>query len=76
MDFLHRTWAEIDISALKHNFKLIKAQIENSKIMSVVKANAYGHSVEHIAPVLEKLGTDYFAVSNIDEANCIFLRIC
>jgi len=68
MEFLHRTWAEIDISALKHNFKLIKAQIENSKIMSVVKANAYGHSVEHIAPVLEKMGTDYFAVSNIVEA--------
>ena len=68
MNFLHRTWAEIDISALIHNFNLIKNISKNSKIMSVVKANAYGHSVENIAPVLEKVGTDWFAVSNIDEA--------
>ena len=68
MDFLHRTWAEIDLSALKHNFNLIKSKSENALIMSVVKANAYGHSVEDIAPALEKAGTDWFAVSNIDEA--------
>ncbi len=68
MDFLHRTWAEIDISALVHNFKLIKKLTENSKIMAVVKANAYGHSVSDIAPVLDKAGADCFAVSNIDEA--------
>ncbi len=68
MDFLHRTWAEIDLSALKHNFNLIKQKVGNSLIMSVVKANAYGHSVEYIAPFLEDCGTDWFAVSNIDEA--------
>ncbi len=68
MDFLHRTWAEIDLSALKYNFNLIKQKNENTLIMSVVKANAYGHSVEYIAPVLEEIGTDWFAVSNIDEA--------
>ena len=68
MDFLHRTWAEIDLSALKYNFNLIRQKNGNSLIMSVVKANAYGHSVEYIAPVLEEIGTDWFAVSNIDEA--------
>ncbi len=68
MDFLHRTWAEIDLSALKHNFELIKQKAGNSLIMSVVKANAYGHCAEHIAPALEKSGTDWFAVSNINEA--------
>lgn len=68
MDFLHRTWAEIDLSALNHNFKLIKEKTDGSLIMSVVKANAYGHSVEDIAPALESFGTDWFAVSNIDEA--------
>ncbi len=68
MNFLHRTWAEIDISALVHNFKIIKESASNSKIMAVVKANAYGHSVTEIAPVLEKEGADYFAVSNIEEA--------
>ncbi len=68
MDFLHRTWAEIDLSALKNNFKEIKKSVGDAKIMSVVKANAYGHSVYDIAPVLEKCGSDCFAVSNIDEA--------
>ena len=66
--FLHRTWAEIDLNALVHNFNLIKEMAHESKIMAVVKANAYGHSVSDIAPALDKAGTDYFAVSNIDEA--------
>ena len=68
MDFLRRTWAEIDLDALKHNFKTLKETSNKSKIMAVVKANAYGHCAEYIAPVLEQCGTDYFAVSNIDEA--------
>lgn len=68
MDFLHRTWAEIDINALVHNFKVIKQASAPSKVMAVVKANAYGHSVAEIALVLESEGADYFAVSNIDEA--------
>ena len=72
MDFLHRTWAEIDLEALKHNFKILKEQTQSSKIMAVVKADAYGHSAAAIAPVLEQNGADYFAVSNIDEA--LFLR--
>ncbi len=68
MSFLHRTWAEIDIDALVHNFRIIKESAPSSKIMAVVKANAYGHSVTEIAPVLDKEGADYFAVSNIEEA--------
>ena len=68
MDFLHRTWAEIDISALIHNYNLIKTQAKGTKIMSVVKANAYGHSATDIAAALQKAGTDFFAVSNISEA--------
>ena len=68
MDFLHRTWAEIDISALKHNFKLIKKMAGNSQIMAVVKADAYGHSAKDTVPILEQMGADSFAVSNIEEA--------
>ena len=68
MDFLHRTWAEIDLSALKHNFNIIKSLAGNSKIMAVVKADAYGHSVSLTVPVLDSLGADAFAVSNIEEA--------
>ncbi len=68
MIFSHRAWAEIDINALVHNFNIIKSKSQNSQIMAVVKANAYGHSANLIAPVLEKNGADSFAVSNIDEA--------
>jgi alanine racemase len=72
MDFLHRTWAEIDLKALEHNFKILKQKANTAKVMAVVKADAYGHSAAAIAPVLEQNGADFFAVSNIDEA--LFLR--
>ena len=74
MDFLHRTWAEIDIDALIHNFKIIKNDCNGSKIMAVVKADAYGHSATDVATILDRCGADAFAVSNIDEA--LTLREC
>ena len=67
MNYLHRAWAEIDLDALLHNFRIIKNST-TAKIFSVVKADAYGHSVKAVAPVLDKASTDYFAVSNIEEA--------
>lgn len=68
MDFLKRTWAEIDLNALRHNFKIIKEKADGSKIFAVVKADAYGHNADIIAPVLDKEGAEGFAVSNIEEA--------
>ena len=68
MEFLDRTWAEISIPALIHNFGLIKGQIGNAQTMAVVKADAYGHSAKDVTPVLETLGADRFAVSNLNEA--------
>lgn len=68
MNFLKRAWAEIDTNAIKHNFGIIKSEAGTSKVMAVVKANAYGHSVKIVAPVLDKVGADSFAVSNIYEA--------
>ncbi|MBQ0083550.1 MAG: alanine racemase [Clostridiales bacterium] len=68
MDFLRRTWAEIDISALKHNFEIIKSVKGESKIFAVVKADAYGHGATTVAPILQQNGADGFAVSNLDEA--------
>lgn len=65
--FLNRTWAEIDTDALLHNFKTIK-QTTDTKVCAVVKANAYGHGVDIVAPVLQKAGADFFGVSNIEEA--------
>ena len=68
MDFLHRTWAEIDTKALVHNLKIFKEKLGNKKFMAVVKADAYGHSAKALCPILEQNGADWFAVSNINEA--------
>lgn len=66
---LNRTWAEIDLDAVENNFKIIKKHVkEDTKICCVVKANAYGHGAVKLAYLYEKLGANYFAVSNVNEA--------
>ncbi|MGN1411730.1 MAG: alanine racemase [Oscillospiraceae bacterium] len=62
-----RTWCEIDLNALRYNIDTIRS-ITDKKIIAVVKANAYGHGDVEISKELQKLGIDYFAVSNVDEA--------
>lgn len=67
---LSRAWAEVHLDRLADNLCELKRITDSSHtdIMCVVKANAYGHGDEHIAPFLEKHGIRYFAVSNIIEA--------
>ena len=66
---LRRTWAEIDLDALAHNYKTLRARVgENVKFLGVVKADAYGHGSVQVSRLLEELGADYLAVSSIDEA--------
>ena len=66
---LRRTWAEIDLDALAHNYKALRAHVgPGVKFLGVVKADGYGHGAVQIARTLEGLGADYLAVSSIDEA--------
>lgn len=68
MEFVKRTWAEISLDAIAHNFNEIKNKIGGkSKICCVIKADGYGHGAVELAHIYEKLGADFFAVSNIDE---------
>lgn len=68
MDFVKRTWAEISLEAIRHNFKEIKSRVDGkAKICCVIKADGYGHGAVEVAHLYEKLGADFFAVSNIDE---------
>lgn len=69
-EFLKRAWAEIDLDRLEDNLNAAKTLIDTdvTQIACVVKANAYGHDDENIAPFLESLGVGFFAVSNIREA--------
>lgn len=64
-----RTWADIDLDAVKHNYQTIKARLSNyTKLCCVVKANGYGHGAVQLSRLYEELGADYLAVSNIEEA--------
>lgn len=68
MEFVKRTWAEISLDAITHNFNEIKRKIGGrAKLCCVVKADGYGHGAAELARVYEQLGADWFAVSNIDE---------
>ena len=62
----NRTWAEINLSALKHNLDLARAT--GKKVMCVIKANAYGHGAVECGRFLEKNGADAFAVASLSEA--------
>ena len=64
----HRSFACIDLDAIKSNFDSLKSRVPSSvKTMAVVKANAYGHGAIRVAKALEKKA-DYFAVAVIEEA--------
>lgn len=63
-----RTWAEVDLDAIAHNIKEIR-KITNpaSKIMAVVKADAYGHGFLEVAKTLLENGADRLAVAVLQE---------
>lgn len=64
-----RTWANIELDAAKHNYQTIRNRLsKGTKLCCVVKANAYGHGAVQLSKLYEKLGADYLAVSNIEEA--------
>ncbi|MBE7036232.1 MAG: alanine racemase [Ruminococcaceae bacterium] len=64
-----RTWAEIDLEALRFNFHQIKSLLQKStRVMAVVKADAYGHGAVPCAETLLDAGADYLAVATLEEA--------
>lgn len=63
-----RCWTEIDYDAIGHNVKEIQKLVGDTKIMGIVKANAYGHGDVACAKALKKAGVDFFGVSSVDEA--------
>ena len=68
-EYFRRTWAEINLNKIEHNFKVIKSCAKDGvKLCCVVKADAYGHGAKELAALYEKLGADFFAVSNLEEA--------
>lgn len=63
-----RTWAEVDLDAIWHNFQAARKHLpENMKLLVTVKANAYGHGAVTVAKLLDGQ-VDYFALAAMDEA--------
>ena len=59
----------IDLAAIAHNVRLIKEKIgPDVKLMCVVKADAYGHGVERVVPVMLEAGADSIGVATLTEA--------
>jgi len=63
-----RTWAQIDLSALEHNYRVIGDALRPSRMMCVVKADAYGHGAVTVTHRLSKIGADNFGVATAEEA--------
>ena len=61
-------WVEIDLEAIRDNIRAIKKRVGETKIMAVVKADAYGHGAVEISRVLLSEGVYAMAVSNMEEA--------
>jgi serine/alanine racemase len=63
-----RAWAEINMTNLRHNVKVLQEVLPvGCEIMAVVKANAYGHGAVPISAGLNRTGINAFAVATIDE---------
>ena len=69
MDCLKRTWAEISLDNLNHNYHALREKLPGgTRFLGVVKADAYGHGAVPVSRYLVELGAEYLAVSNIEEA--------
>ncbi len=70
----HLTWAEIDLNAIRHNFRVLRKLAPPSaglagktKILTVIKADAYGHGMLPIAKLLVQEKVDFIGLSNLNE---------
>ncbi|MBP5421347.1 MAG: bifunctional UDP-N-acetylmuramoyl-tripeptide:D-alanyl-D-alanine ligase/alanine racemase [Paludibacteraceae bacterium] len=65
---VHETTLEVDLAALVHNFNYFRSFLKpTTKLMSMVKANAYGSGDIEVAKTLQNNGCDYLAVAVADE---------
>ena len=71
-EIIRPTRVEVDLNAIKANYKKVKTHVGNCKIMPILKANAYGHGLLRIAQLFEELNADYLGVAVVEEG--ILLR--
>lgn len=66
---VRRAWADIDLAALQHNFSIACQASPQSRVLAVVKANAYGHGIQAVSAALDAVmrDGDAFAVASLQE---------
>lgn len=58
----------IDVGAIAHNTRLLKQRLGQTRLVCVVKADAYNHGVNRVVPVMDDAGADAFGVATFEEA--------
>lgn len=62
------TWAEVSLSALRHNFRLIHQHVGSEvTVCAVIKADAYGHGAPECARALQQAGATWYGVTSTEE---------
>ncbi len=61
------TYLEVNLSQLKQNLENIRQHVSPAKVLVVLKANAYGHGVDGVAPFIAPFA-DYIGVAIVEEA--------
>ena len=62
-----RTWAEVDLDAIRHNVRTLNRRAPDARLMAVVKADAYGHGIVPVARAALEAGADSLAVATAEE---------
>ena len=64
------THAEIvvDLAAIRHNVRTLRGLVAPAQLMTVVKADGYGHGMVEVAAAARAAGTDWLGVATVDEA--------
>lgn len=70
---MRETWLTLDREALRHNVSVLRAAMPGSRLLAMVKADAYGHGVATLAPWLQDQ-VDAFGVAFLDEAMALRQR--
>lgn len=65
---MNMVWVEVSKSALIHNVRQFRKKLNGSKLMAVVKSNAYGHGFIETSKIFLKAGADWLGVNSLDEA--------
>lgn len=60
------TYLEVNLTQLRENLQAIRSHVSPAKVMPMVKANAYGHGIDGVAPFIEPY-VDYMGVALVEE---------